>query len=88
MRIYFLLQEFKAQGEGRLVLELESSAGDLKDTLPAEGEGPTVGAVNQDFQLGSQKEGKGHTGLMGLLHPQGEHAAEVVTPHSQDDSVD
>lgn len=51
MRIYFLLQEGKAQGEGRLVLELESGGGDLKDTTPAEGESRTVGAVNQNLQL-------------------------------------
>lgn len=40
------MQEVKAQGEGGLILELESSAGDLKDILPAEGESPSVGAVN------------------------------------------
>lgn len=51
VRIYFLLQEGKAQGEGRLVLELESGGGDLEDTAPAEGERPAVGAVNQNLQL-------------------------------------
>lgn len=46
MRIYFPLHEVEAQAQNRLVLELEGSAGHLKDTAPAEGKSPTIGAVN------------------------------------------
>lgn len=71
-----------------LELELEGGAGDLEDTPPAEGEGPAVGAANQSLQLRSQQEGEGHTGLLGFPHPAGEHAPEVITAGSQDNSVD
>lgn len=82
------MQKLKGQGEGRLVLELESDDGELKDMTPADGEDPAVGAVNQSLQLRCQKEGEGHARLTGLLHTQREHAAEVVAAHSQHDPVD
>lgn len=71
-----------------MILELECSAGDLEDTLPVEGQNSAVGAAYQNLQLWSREERKGYTRFTGLPHPQREHAAEVVTTCSQNDSVD
>lgn len=80
--VHFLFQEVEAEGKGGLELELKGSAGDLKDTSPAEMEGPAVGASNQSIQLRGSQEGEGHTGLLGFPHPACEHAPEVVTAGS------